>query len=73
MQLVREREQLGTKCRLENRKGGYHSEDPDLNMRIILKWFLGEEIARLWNEFIWLGDKYQRRYLVNDIINLQAL
>jgi hypothetical protein len=36
----------------ENLKGTDHSEDLDVDGKIILKWILGK--GKVWTEFIWL-------------------
>jgi hypothetical protein len=39
---------------LENLKGRDHSEDIEVDGRIILEWILGKKGGNAWTEFIWL-------------------
>jgi hypothetical protein len=38
----------------ENPKGRDHSEDLDVDGKIILEWILGKQSGKLWNGCIWL-------------------
>jgi hypothetical protein len=38
----------------QNLKGRDHSEDLRVDGKIILKWILGKQVEKVWNEFIWL-------------------
>jgi hypothetical protein len=39
---------------LEDLKGGNHSEDLDLDLKIILEWIFGKLGGKVWTECIWL-------------------
>jgi hypothetical protein len=45
---------MHTKVWSENLKGRDHSEDLDMNERIILDWMLEEKCGKFWTGFMWL-------------------
>jgi len=38
----------------ENLKGRDHSEDPGVDGKVILEWYLGKEGGKVWIGYIWL-------------------
>jgi len=48
---------MHTKFWLENLKGRDHSEDLDVDGRVILQWILQKYGGKLWTGFMWLKIK----------------
>jgi hypothetical protein len=54
---------MHTKFRSENLTGLHHSEDLDVDEKIVLEWILGNYSGNVWTGFIWLMIRTSGRIL----------